>query len=146
MSEEDPPSSAIVFRPICMRIGDLAGKSLSKYLLLHEDGLLFPKVSLTLLSGATIVMSRESVTSRMISGNISMKYLCEYVRSWWCIDTDGAITELKGQVQCLVPVEAIHTDYGKRRWDLLQCRYDPSSDFKLGIWKAYTATLKASQQ
>lgn len=68
MSEEDPPSSAIVFRPICMSLGDLAGKSLSKYLLLHEDGLLFPKVSLTLLSGATIVMSRESVTSRMISG------------------------------------------------------------------------------
>ena len=98
MSEEDPPSSAMVFRSICMSLGDLAGKSLSKYLLLHEDGLLFPKVSLTLLSGATIVMSRESVTSRMISGNISMKYLCEYVRSWWCIDTDGAITEFKGQV------------------------------------------------
>ena len=104
------------------------------------------EVSLTLLSGATIVMSRESVTSRMISGNISMKYLCEYVRSWWCIDTNGAITELKGQVQCLFPVEAIHTDYEKERWDLLQCRYDPSSDFKLGIWKAYTATLKALQQ
>ena len=146
MSEEDPPSSAIVFKPICNSLGDLAGKSLSKYLLLREDGLLFPKVSLTLLSGATIVMSRESVTSRMISGNISMKYLCEYVRSWWCIDTDGAITELQGQVHCLVPVEAIHMDYEKERWDLLQCRYDPSSDFKLGIWKAYTATLKALQQ
>ena len=146
MSKADLSSSAIVFRPIGIRIGDLAGKSLSKYLLLHEDGLLFPKVSLTLLSGATIVMSRESVTSRMISGNISMKYLCEYVRSWWCIDTNGAITELKGQVHCLVPVEAIHTDYEKERWHLLQCRYDPSSDFKLGIWKAYTATLKASQQ
>ena len=145
-AEEDPPSSAMVCKPIRMSLGDLAGKSLSTYLLLHEDGLRFQEVSLTLISGATIVMAQENVTSRMISGNFYMKYLCEYVRSWICIGTDAAITVLKGHVQCLIPVGAIDTDSDKKRWDLLQCRYDQSSDFKLGIWKAYTATLKALRQ